>query len=412
MRSRAARLSASVAALIALGAAGYAVFSIEQDITRRREALRSFDRRARESASALADLRAAEQAYVAAGQGVSYWMPQVTSLLAEVAPKIDQLRATSATTTARGALLDASNNLTEFGNIDRRARDYLRAGQTLMAGDVVFTEGGETATTATRLVETARLSEHEGFDVAEAGLRRRQAAMMGGATLFSALALLALAFAAPKPRDETSTATSSPDDAPAQATGELMLREPTARAKPAAAAASAGASAASNQIGSVPMLKAAAELCTDFGRITNARDLTGLLSRAADVMDASGVVVWLGDHAGADLKPVLAHGYSDQVLARMTAIPRMADNAAAAAYRSGKLQIVLKRPGLSNGAVAAPLLAPDGCIGALTAEILAGSETSDSVQALASLVAAQLTGVLAASVSQTQSNQASRIASA
>ena len=53
----------------------------------------------------------------------------------------------------------------------------------------------------------------------------------------------------------------------------------------------------------------------------------------------------------------------------MSRILRSADNAAAAAYRTGQLQIVLARPGESNGAVVAPLLSADGCIGALSAEI-------------------------------------------
>jgi GAF domain-containing protein len=44
--------------------------------------------------------------------------------------------------------------------------------------------------------------------------------------------------------------------------------------------------------------------------------------------------------------------------------------------------------------VVAPILAADGCIGALSAEIRDGGETSDSVQALAVIFAAQLAGVL------------------
>jgi GAF domain-containing protein len=77
-------------------------------------------------------------------------------------------------------------------------------------------------------------------------------------------------------------------------------------------------------------------------------------------------------------------------------VPRKADNAAAAAYRSGTLQIVLSRPGGSSGAVVAPILTADGCIGALSAEIRSGGETSEGVQALAAIFAAQLAGVLAA----------------
>ena len=70
------------------------------------------------------------------------------------------------------------------------------------------------------------------------------------------------------------------------------------------------------------MLKAAAQLCTDLGRVSDLDELRGLVARAADVMDASGLVVWLGDAAGGDLRPVIAHGYSNQVLARMPAVPR------------------------------------------------------------------------------------------
>ena len=113
-------------------------------------------------------------------------------------------------------------------------------------------------------------------------------------------------------------------------------------------------------------------------------------------MDATGLIVWLGNASGADLRPVLAHGYSAQVLARMPTVPRSADNAAAAAYRTGVLQIVLARPGTSAGAIVAPLLSPEGCIGALSAEIAGGGEASDSVQALAAIFAAQLAGVLPA----------------
>jgi hypothetical protein len=164
-------------------------------------------------------------------------------------------------------------------------------------------------------------------------------------------------------------------------------------APPAAAEVATSASAASARAIS-PILKAAAQLCTDFGRVNNTQDLTVAVARAAHVMDASGMIVWLGSSTGADLRPVLAHGYSEQMLARMPNVPRSADNAAAAAYRTGTLQIVLARPGSSNGAIVAPLLSPDGCIGALSAEITGGGEASDSVQALAAIFAAQLAGVL------------------
>src|SRR5213075_839955 len=124
-------------------------------------------------------------------------------------------------------------------------------------------------------------------------------------------------------------------------TGDLTLHDTQRRETTPAAVFSARAVS--------PILKGAAQLCTEFARVTSLEDLTALLGRAADMLDASGLVVWLGSPIGADLRPVLAHGYSDQALARMPTVPRSANNAAAAAYRSGTLQIVLTQPGSSAG---------------------------------------------------------------
>jgi hypothetical protein len=95
---------------------------------------------------------------------------------------------------------------------------------------------------------------------------------------------------------------------------------------------------------------------------------------------------------------MLAHGYSEQTLARIAPVARTDDNAAAAAYRSGVLQIVLSKPG-SSGAIVAPILVPGGCIGALSAEFR-GGEASESVQAFAAIVAAQLAMVLSTAPSE------------
>ena len=143
-----------------------------------------------------------------------------------------------------------------------------------------------------------------------------------------------------------------------------------------------------------PVLKTAAQLCTDFARVQDVNDVQRLLARASDAMDAAGLVVWLGDGEGADLQPVLTQGYSAETRARLPNVPRAADNAAAAAYRSGHVQIVRSKPGGSGGAIVAPILGAQGCFGALSAEIRSGGEASESVQALAVIVAAQLAGVL------------------
>jgi hypothetical protein len=379
MRSRGVKLSCAAVALIALGVAAFFVFRSEQQLAALRADGRTFDLRAREASDALADLRAAQQAYVAAGQGVAFWMPKVAQTAATVDRAVATLRSGATSAGARAAIDQAAAMLADFTEVDGRARDYLRSGQLLMAGDVIFTEGDQVAAAAARQVEAARLAEHQALDASEGEVRRRQALALGSAGGLTAIILL-LVSAAGGAKEES-------------AITSLSLAAAIAADRPAVAPPPDTLAASSRAVS--PVLKAASQLCTDFARMRDLNDLQLLLARASDVMDAAGLVVWLGSSHGADLEPVLAHGYSDTTRARLPHVPRNANNAAAAAYRSGAVQIVLSRPGGAKGAIVVPILAPDGCIGALSAEIRGGGEASESVQALAIIVAAQLAGVLA-----------------
>jgi hypothetical protein len=401
--SRAARLTLSATAWIALGAAASFVITTEQKIIDRKTSLRTFDRRAREAAVALADARAAQQAYVAAGQSSAYWIPKVATITQEVGSSLEMLRGTAVSATASQSLLDASSTMTEFGNVDKRVRDYLKADESLMASDIVFSEGTVAASRAAGQVESARIAEHQAFDADEATLRRLEAYAIGGAAGLSGLILLVLGMARvskersiPVSSQPEVTRKAEDDELPLRASsaslGRMASKPPTPSPPKAQAPPPAPVPAPTSVA-----LKAAAELCTDFGRIHDLGELKLLLGRAARVMEANGLVVWLGSAAGVDLQPVLAHGYSDQVLSLMRPVSRAADNAAAAAYRSGALQTVTARAGAPLGAIVAPLLSADGCIGALTAEVKEGNEKSEQVQALASIFAAQLAGILAAS---------------
>jgi len=394
------------ATLVAVGAAAFFLFQTEQQIAAQRSTLRVFDVRAREATTALADLRVAQQAYVAEGQGVDFWMPKVASLQESLSSTLATLRQSSVTSGASTALDGAVATVAEFGIIDRRTREYITGDQKLMAADVIFTEGGETAANAARQIETARLAEHQTADLAEAALRKKEALAAGAAAGFAVLVVLLLM---PRPRavaDEPGITSLSLSSTPAPAATTSSAPAPaakTARAKvspntprvPPAPAPRATAPETTVAARHTVALKAAASLATEFGRVRDADEMTRLLGRAATLMDASGVVIWLGTTSGTELAPMLAHGYGAQALSRMPRVPRSADNAAAAAYRTGQMQIVLARPGGNAGALVAPILAADGCIGALSAEIQGGGEASESVQALSTIVAAHLATVLA-----------------
>jgi hypothetical protein len=443
MRSRAARLTVGAVALIVFGAAAFFIVRSEQQIGQLRAGGRAFDQQAREATGLLADLRAAQQAYVAAGQGITFWMPKVAATSGAAGKSVAALREAATSAEARTSLEQSATTLDEFSTVDQRAREYLKSGQDLMAADVVFTEGAQTAAAAARQVETARVAEHQALESSEAEFRKQEALALIGAGIFGGVVILLLGAVRPGTpdmrhiplgrlasvaggaaglanpggagNDEIEYARllppvkSAKSDARAS-TGESVRPVPS---KNQAADGMAGRQAAASQppppatppaaeasrvISS--LLTAAAELCTEFGRVRSSDELIALLRRAAAVLDASGVIVWLGSTSGGDLRPVLAHGYSAQALARMPSVPRSANNAAATAYRTGTMQLVLGDPGRSSGAVVAPLLSADGCVGALSVETLDGGETSDAIQATVGIFAAQLAGVLAVSAAE------------
>jgi hypothetical protein len=397
MRSRAVRLTLGTIAIGVLAAAGFFVFKTEQQVESRRAAARRFEERVRAVDRALSDLRMGQHAYVAAGQSAEAWMPKVASLSSEAASGVDDLRTAAVTADARSSLLEAATTIVQLGQVDRRVVDYLKSGQDVMAADVVYAEAGQTIAVAANQVDAARALEQQGVDVAERESRRRQLYALGSAGAVSMITLLLLGVApANQPRVdlkgkkvEVPVPTALEDD-------ELSYKVRTDAPRHSA-----------------PIMKAASEICTELSRVNDQRDLEQLLGRAAQLMDASGVIIWIGNSSG-DLHPVLVHGYPPQAVAKMPAVPRNASNAAAAAYRTGALQIVLSRPGTSSGALVAPLLTPDGSIGALSAEIKGRGETSDTTQALVVLFAAQLASVLAPAVAveTPAETPADRIASA
>jgi hypothetical protein len=413
MRSSAARLTLGAAAWIAIGAAAAFIVQSEHQLTQGREAVRLFDVRAGDAAVALADARNAQQAYVVPGQNVGVWIARVDAFLKNASATLDELRQVAAGADSRQALLDAGASIVNLRGIDQRAREYLTSAQPLMAADVVFSEGLEMTASVGRQLETARIAEHVAWDSSEAAGRQLQVYSAGGAATFAALVIAFLALAPPAKKPATSqpaphmvAAATRPSEG--YRYEELALHDE----QPPASAMESPQAAAEVPREPMPILAAAVEVCTELNRARDADDLNTWLGRVAQTIDASGLIVWVGSAAGANLQPVLAYGYSADALARMPLVARSDDNAAAAAFRTGELQIVSAGPGGSSGALAAPMLSREGCIGALTAEVRNGAEASPEVRAIAAILAAQLAGVLADSIPAADVVEESRIASA
>jgi transcriptional regulator with XRE-family HTH domain len=136
-------------------------------------------------------------------------------------------------------------------------------------------------------------------------------------------------------------------------------------------------------------LLAAANVCTELGRVEDPRQVQVLLREAARILDAQGLIVWVWDALSAELKPALVHGYSDTVRARLPGVRADADNVTAAAFRSASTCSV-NGDDHSSGALVVPLLRPATCAGVLAIELPHGTEKLPAVRAVATFLAAML----------------------
>lgn len=314
--------------------------------------------------SALADVRQAQAAYVAAGQGPPFWMSHFDEALARVE---STLRERQQTTQATGALTHydaAIEQLEALRTSDQRAKNYVRNGQLILASDVIFVESQEIIGRIAANVSAAR--DTELFAARQSVMtvtQYRQALVAGG--LLGTLLLFALS-----PRRNRQ---SDPVEPPVSLN---IAPEPAPR--PIEASAN---------------VDEAADVCVDIARLLDGRDLPAILGRAAAAIDAKGLVLWVVDESGRTLRASMAHGYSDRMLARLGQLPVSADNVTALACRTLQPQLVPGTTADSSGAMAIPLISTAGCVGVLAAEV-SGPRASGHQVSVARLIAAQLSAVI------------------
>jgi hypothetical protein len=353
---------------VAIGSvAAYLLKDLDARINTQRASSDSLRDRAVELSSTMAEIRAAQVAYVARGQGEGFWMGHVASLLALAEKQAADFDGTLTAPNARSIFGSVAAALQNFRTIDGRVREFVVGGNSLLAADLIFSDSLESTATASAQLTAALNEELQVVGGHTAAMRRRQAsiAVAAGASLVALM--LVLGFSGSLAGNALQSHPAAPVIEP------VRFEAPLPRAKPAI----------------TPKLLNTAQLCSELARVSDGTQLTHLLERTARVLDASGIIVWVADAAGRELRPAMAHGYTDQVMAKMGGILREANNAAAAAYRSAEIRTVAGDNG-ANGAVIAPLLTADGCIGVLSAELKGGSEKDESSQALAAIFAAQL----------------------
>lgn len=364
MMHRLFRVSLFMMAIATGAGAASLLRNLDRDMTIGRAATDRLRDQARLLLSILADVRASQQAYVAVGRGERFWTDRVSSLLPALDRQLADFRGALMSPAARPAIASTANAAENLRRLDARVRDYILSGETLVASDLIFSDGLEAAHAISTGVETALGQELQARGSASIRARREQTIIWTAGSGLIVLFMLVLTFTG---RSGTLAAAVEPQTVP---TTEIAASDTRANLDQ-------------------PDLTSTAELCTDLGRVVATGEMPPLLERIARVLDAAGIVVWVADPTGRELRPAMSHGYSDQLLARMGTISRDAANATAAAYRGAGLRAV-PGDGIGNGAIAAPLMTADGCLGVLSVEVRSGGEHSSATRSLATIFAAQL----------------------
>ena len=411
--------------LVGVGAAGWQLYVLEK---RRLDGLRqqqSLDALREQILHAIDDSRTAQQAYLAEGQGLDFWEAKFAEALATLTQGLAALRAQANGQPAALEAVDAADRaLKVYEGVDRKIRGFVENGTALMAADAVYEDGLKTSGVIRTSVEQVHAAlvgpARTGYD--ERRLQYLIAGAAAGAGIFVSLLLLptgrkeepVVEIRAPagtlhlserhlRPESMTAAATAAADtmrgpvDVPAARVASAPVPAPVVSSPPASPAAppvtpvpeSVRRSPTPVSAVADEALEAAARVCTDLARVKDADELRDALGRAARLLDATGVIVWMTEAGGKSLKPLLTYGYPEEALRRIPTLPRHADNATAAAWRDAVTQVVDATES-APGAIAVPLLVPQGCVGVLAAEIGHGREADVATRALAQIVAAQL----------------------
>jgi hypothetical protein len=420
MKNRILRLALVVLAVAGQAAAGFFVFQQELAQSAAHGRLVTLARETGRVQSMIGEMRGAQAGMVAVGQDAGFWVPKVAGLVQDAGARLREIDPDTLVPEAaqdRGAALDA---LAAFGRTTDRVRDLLATDQPLTASSLAFGDAAQYLSTASGALASVAPTQAQALEAEAWRLRTVEAYALLGSAAFTLLVLLLLL---PRIRQ----APEGPADAPAPGTGLGLSLGLTSTADldtlgrsgfdldiPRASGATGGDSLPEppreseveivNDLQRESQLRLnteaqvdlaeTARLCGDLARVKDGGELPAILGRAAAILDASGIVLWIAESGGSVLRPAASHGYSEHTMAKMKALPASAENAVSVAFRGARMEVV-RGTRDRNGAVVSPINAAGGCVGAMAAEIRHGAEASPAVQAVAAIISAQLASLVA-----------------
>jgi len=132
------RFVIALLAIVASVAAGFRISQLQQQLVSDVSRSRAGETAAQNAIESIGDLKAALHAYVAPGQNQTFWTTRAGMFTDKVRSAL--LELDGAATAAGAPVSDAIATLDRLGKSEQRARNYMTSGQTLLAGDVIFTE--------------------------------------------------------------------------------------------------------------------------------------------------------------------------------------------------------------------------------------------------------------------------------
>ncbi len=418
MKNRILRLALVVLAVAGQGAAGFFVFRWERAQVSAKSGVVTLTRDAARVQSMIGEIRGAQAGMVGFGQDPGYWVPKLAALVQDATARLNAIDAAGLVAEAAQDRAAAVEALAAFAATSDRVRDLLGDDQPLTASTLAFGQAAELLSTASGALANVAPTQAAAVEQQVSRLRLLEAYALLGAAGFTLLVLLILLPRARMPESEPAaapavglglslSASSSSDvdalgqsgfdlDIPRVAGGPAGDPPPEQPHEPEVDIVNDLQRESQLRLNTEAQvdLAEAARLCGDLARMKDAAELPGFLARAAELIDAAGIVLWMAGDDGSVLRPAASHGYSDHTLAKMKALPVSAENAVSVAFRSGRTEIV-RGTRDRNGAIVAPINSTNGCAGAMAAEIRHGAEASPTVQAVAAIICAQLASLVA-----------------
>lgn len=396
MHRRALRHGLVVLLFIAAAGAGAFAWSVDRQLAALATAGRTTSARFDALVQAIARFDAAQQLFEQGREPETDWLTRVRRLFTQIETDAKGLHGAAASSAAAAAFDDVAARVAEAVS---KAEENLRDGHDLMAADLLQDEAKPGAAAMRAAILEWRAAENNVTNSTRATLMRQLWMVLGGTAAFWAIGVLLLA-----PRQATAApAAAAPGlSIPTEPAGEAAIGAPSeaapvpehtpAVAAPAHTAAVAAPAHALAVAAPAVDLVPAAELCVDIARADSGEALARLVDRAAAVIGASGLVIWLeGPDDG--LVPVLAHGYGPQPLELLGRLPLSDENVTTRAWHSGDLQW-MDGSARSRAALAAPMFQGSRRTGVLAVELADRARATPLSRALTSILAAQFATTL------------------